>query len=300
MHSWPTTHHIVAAAAVAASLNGCFLLHGPEAGTDPATVPDAGRPMTTTADPPQDGGSDAAGEPATPDGGPPLAPEVCAPMDARPTPCGVVCEDGALTFAWNGYRCVSILNCNCSGADCERTYGTQAECRRATAGCDARTCMATGGHWLPEDEYCGHHGCSGEAAEATCFNPGPACACGIQRHFVSGVGCTEAPELCDLATPEVLCIASHGRWGCDVPPGEPCDQDCLCPRGRVFLPSFGCVPDWPADCDDLICPIVDGELCDALAPLCADGLICCSFGRWGPRCGLPICTEGGDGCVAVE
>jgi len=68
---------------------------------------------------------------------PPITEPDCAPMDAR----GVgdcLTQPG---FIWDGQRCVTIGGCRCRGKNCDRVFGSAAECAAAYADCAPTQCF---------------------------------------------------------------------------------------------------------------------------------------------------------------
>lgn len=272
------THSTTLTALVCAAilLGGCFEAHQrPGAPVGPTPVSDAsiGRPDAAAVD---------AGAPVVP----PMLGR-CDPMPILAQTCDEECPaDGPPFYAWNGYQCVLFGVCDLLAFEVfPISYSTLGECESATEDCDANICLRTGGRWLPELSYCGHHGCGGRPEKADCDTVTSACTCGVGRYFVRGEGCVLAPELCDEAPPRELCSQSGGTWD---------GVTCECALGRVFVHTMGCVPDWTIDCDlgpsgtCVLHPIGEGERCDRDAPVCGDGRTCCAIGRGsGPICARP-------------
>jgi hypothetical protein len=269
----------------------CGTSHGPSVDAGPlddgAAVMDGG---AADGGPRIDGGAVDAGMRAT-----------CDAQLAAQLTCPELTCDGPPSWHWNGDRCFAIGCGECTGADCERGWGSEASCIEAHAECEASLCRATGGRWLWWAEECGHYACGGPPP-ATCEAGFAVCDCGPEGAFNERSGCV--PITCPLPPPrtrEMLCTETGGSWEsicCDTVCGEFCAAACLAPAcncgpARVFDEERGCLE--TEACHDRAA----GQTCTLEATRCAAGTICCRhLGGPGklrsPTCEVPMCDDDPD------
>ncbi len=286
---------LVATVLAATALLGCGTSHGPDdagadgGGRDAGEARDAGPGLDAGA--PADGGGDAGERDASVG--------TCGAMDARRIACPELLCDGIDLWYWSGDRCFSLDCGACEGADCDRGFVSEADCRAEHAECDASLCQASGGEWLFWGEECGHFVC-GVAPPQICVIGVPVCDCGPEQLFVPGVGC-QFDVSCTMrpgGTREELCLMSGGTWEpicCDTECGEYCPLPCTsmacnCGPGRVYEDGRGCVQ--ATRCYERAAT----ESCGLPGARCEDGTICCDRcggagceGR--PTCRPPVCSD---------
>ena len=234
--------------------------------------------------------------------------DLCAPQDARGEgPC-----EAFFGYAWDGRDCVGLSGCECVGEDCDETFDSVEECRRAHRPCpptcdemDAKgegPCDAFFGYTWNGRECVGVSGCEcvGEDCDelfdsieecntsfARCMDP-----CDAQ----DAVGEGPCRQILGVAWNGTECV---GVTGCECI-GEDCDElfDSVdeCERSQA---------DCPGPCDPMrvrpegLCEAIlgwywDGDSCEPLV-----GCDCI-----GPDCdrlypSLAACREAHRRCIAV-
>ncbi|MBN2498453.1 MAG: hypothetical protein JXR96_27935 [Deltaproteobacteria bacterium] len=203
------------------------------------------------------------------------------------------------------YHCGLPPDLECCGQGCDcgvgQSFVPDRGCQPDPSCTEQEACLATGGHWYPEQEcICGFFcGLPGDCT--ACLD---SCDCGPYRNFDRELGCVWDAR-CGTPSQESRCVDTGGNWHTDGSCGhylcglpnlmEPCvAPGCDCGIYANFDPQTGCTLDESCILREA------GEDCigSGWTSSCRPGLVCCISSGMPPAfstCMQPCC-QGEPGC----
>ncbi len=217
----------------------------------------------------------------------------CEAMDAEEVPDPEGSCDCFLGYAWNGSSCVSLADCGCEGADCDKLTRSREECVAAHA-----ECVAASPPTIPEPVRIAcedmleianvHDDCEAMDAEAVPDAEAGPCDCFLGYAWngsrcVSLADCSCQGADCDKVTQSYdECVAAHAECPVVSPPETTQPLEISCDDAKRFESVHeSCLPmeaeavhDGEAACHCFLGYAWDGTACVSLADCSCQGADC--------------------------